>query len=437
MSKRVKFIALCLMLYISLFGKEISLEDIFKYASKNAVTLKIAQLDTYIEASTIESAKAGYYPTFNVIYNTEYTKSLDSIPFGSESVGGITISNGTRYQSSAILQMNYELYSFGATEKNILSSKLSAKAKQDERCLQEQQLYEQILEKYADALKSAQERLYKTKMLKIRKELYNAKERLYKAGQYSKVDLGDEAIYIIAIERDIENALLSYKQDIIKLSELSYMSLDESDKLLPMVLDSDTKSFAANFEMTAQAENLKNLIEAKKAQISSKKRGQLPIFSMYGNYYFYASHPKEYNYPIFHMKNKSWNVGFSLRFNLFNGFKDSAEYERLTLELQKLQQQYNDAKHKFFYENRNKSIQLNELVKLQMKDERVIEENRKKMEMVERLREQKKVDLLTELSTRYELLERTLNLEKRKIDKAAAAISLRIANRREEQCTQH
>ena len=59
------------------------------------------------------------------------------------------------------------------------------------------------------------------------------------------------------------------------------------------------------------------------------------------------------------------------------------------------------------------------------------------MKMVERLREQTKVDLLTELSTRYELLERTLNLEKRKIDKAAAAISLKIANRREKQCIQH
>ncbi|WP_297433539.1 TolC family protein [Sulfurimonas sp.] len=432
-----KSLVIFLFLSSTLFAKEVSLEYIFKHASKNALSLKMKQLEASIEASGIESAESGYYPTFNVVYNTEYTESLDGIPLGSESVGGITISNGTRYQSSAALQMNYNLYNFGATNKEVLAAKLSTKAKIKEQCLQEQRLYEQILEKYTDALKLQKDEKYKKEMLSVRKELYRAKERLYRAGQYSKVDLGDEAINIISLERDIENALMQYKQDIIKLSELSYMPLDVQDRLVSIVIDNNIITFVSSFETTAQARMLKNQIEAKKAQISLQIRKQLPLLTMYGNYYFYASNPKEYDYPIRHMRQKSWNIGFSIRFNLFNGFKDNSQSKRLSLELQKLQQQFNDAKHSFTYENKSKIAQISELSVLENKDEKLLDENKNKLAMIKRLRIHQTVDLLAEFNARYELLERTLNLEKRKIDRASTVISLEIANRGEKQCTQH
>ena len=421
----------------SLFAREVTLEEIFEYASKNALSLKMKQIDASIEATAIESAESGYYPVFNVVYNTEYTQSLDGIPLGSESVGGITISNGTRYQSSAALQMNYNLYSFGATQKQVLATQLSTQAKKEEWCLQEQQLYEQILEKYTDALKLLQESIYKKEMLHIRKKLYSAKERLYKAGQYSKVDLGDEAIYIIALERDIEDALLGYQQNIMKISELSYIPLQPTDTLLPLDRYMDNNSSIISFESTPKARMLRHEIEAKKAQISLQTRKQLPSLGMYGNYYLYASDPKEYDYPITHLRKKSWNVGFSIRFNIFNGFQDSSESTRLNLELQKLQQQFNDAKHSFIYDNKSKSLQLKELSILQSKEERLLDENKNKLAMIKRLREHKKVDLLTQLNAQYELLQRTLNLEKRTIDKKATAIALEIAHRGVEACTQH
>ena len=434
----MKIVFIILLFFASsLFSKEVSLEDIFKHASKNALSLKMKQLDRSIEETAVEKAQSGYYPVFNMVYNTEYTQSLDGIPLGSESVGGITISNGTRYQSSAALQMNYNLYSFGATQKEILAAQRSTQAKEEEQCLQEQQLYEQILEKYADALKLLQESVYKKKMLLVRKKLYDAKERLYKAGQYSKVDLGDEAIYIIALERDIEDAVLGYKQNILKISELSYMPLKSTDILLPLDQIKDNNSGIISFESTPKARMLRHEIEAKKAQISMQSRKQLPSLGMYGNYYLYASDPKEYDYPIVHLRNKSWNVGFSIRFNIFNGFQDSSESKRLHLELQKLQQQFNDAKHSFIYDNKTKSLQLQELSVLQSKEENLLNKNKSKLAMIQRLREHKKVDLLTQLNAQYELLQRTLNLEKRTIDKEATAISLKIAHRGVKECTQH
>jgi outer membrane protein TolC len=432
-----KSFVIFLFLSCAIFAKEVSLEDIFKHTSKNALSLKMKQLDASIEKSNIESAESGYYPTFNLLYNTEYTESLDGIPLGTESIGGITISNGTRYQNSAALQMNYNLYSFGATDKAVLAAKLSSDIKRQEWCLQEKKLYEQILQSYADALKLSKDKEYKARMLQVRKKLYNAKERLYKAGQYSKVDLGDEAIYLITLERDIENASMQYKEDVIKISQLSYMPIDKEDKLLPLAVPSDLNQSIKVFEESTDALVLQKKIEAKKAEISMQKRQQFPTLSMYGNYYAYASNPTEYDYPITHIRQKSWNIGFSIRLNIFNGFKESSKLSRLSLELQRAQMEFQDAKHSYIYENKNRLSKLSELSVLQHKDKKLLEKNREKITMIQRLREHQKVDLLTQLNAEYELLQRTLNLEKRAIDKALTARSLQLANRGLNQCTQH
>ena len=274
MSKSVVGIALLLSVSLPLIAQSISLEDIFSYTSKNALSLKMKQLDVSIEKSNIESAESGYYPTFNLLYNTEYTESLDGIPLGTESIGGITISNGTRYQNSAALQMNYNLYSFGATDKAVLMAKLSTDSKYKEWCLQEKKLYEQILQTYADALKLSKDKEYKTKMLQVRKKLYKAKERLYKVGQYSKVDLGDEAISLITLERDIENAHMQYTEDIIKISQLSYMPIDKEDRLLALNAPNDLNQSIQAFEESTDALVLQKKIEAKKAEkIKTKSQG--------------------------------------------------------------------------------------------------------------------------------------------------------------------
>ncbi|WP_353661658.1 TolC family protein [Hydrogenimonas sp. SS33] len=418
-----------------LFAETVSLDTVFEYAAKNSVGLEMKRLDAEMGKSDVESAEADYYPAFNLVYNTEYTESLDGIPLGTESVGGITISNGTRYQNSAALQMTYSLYTFGATEKAVLAARRSAEAAEKERCLKEKELFLQILQKYADALKLAEEMHYKKEMLLLRRKIYAAKERLYKAGHYSKVDLGDEAIYIISLERERENASLQYREDLLEISRLSYMPIGFDVTLMPIGEDKSL-SETVPFEKTAEAFVLKKRIEAKKAELDMHERRQYPSFSMYGNYYLYASDPRRYYYPLRHLHSKSWNIGFSIRMNLFEGFRDSAKARRLSLELKKAQEAYEEAKHKYLYEGRDRRTRLDELAVLQKKDEKLREQNRKKAEMVKRLRKYRKVDLLAQLNAQYELMERTLNLEKRKIERAATMMSLKISERGPQQCTQ-
>ncbi len=431
----MKIIIIFLVIGSVVWADPVSLQEILNYASQNAKTLQMKATDALIESKNIKSAESAYYPSLNFVYNAEYNQALDGSSLGTEYVGGLSISNSTRYQSSMALQLNYDLYHFGATDKRVGIASSAFDIKNIEWCTQEKQLHQKILEYFTSARKAIVERDYRVKMLELRKKLYTMKERLYNAGRYSKVDLGDEAIHIIMIERDVENALMHYKEMLIRLSQLSRMELSGDVLLLP--LDMNKESFIDEYDDTTEAILLKKRILQKKDEISLALREQLPSFGLYSNYYLYGSHPEEYDYTMSHIDKKSWNVGISLRYNIFEGFKHSAGYERLKLELRRLKQEFDEAKHVYDYEIRSKTTKIEELATLKEHEEELLQENYKKRDMLSRLRVKQKVDSITYMNSEYELLERALNIETRKIDSSFESMSLRILNKGIDKCSPH
>lgn len=432
----VKAYLLIFIVVSSLWADTVSLQEILDHATHNAKVLQMKQLDAKIESKNVKSAESGYYPSLSFVYNGEYNQALDGSSLSNEYVGGLTISSQTRYQSSMAFQLNYDLYHFGVTDKQVSIATSELDIKRIEWCSEEKKLYGQILEQYANARKVTVEKRYTTQMLEVRKKMYKMKERLYNAGQYSKVDLGDEAISIIGIERDIENAQMQYKEDLIKISQLSYMNMKNDTQLLPIDGENE-ESPIKKYEDTAEAKILHQRIVQKRDEISMQAREELPSLALYSNYYLYGSDPKQYDYTISHINKKSWNAGFAIRYNIFSGFKDDSKKERLKLELEHLQEEFYDAKHSYDYETRSKTTRIDELDTLKEKEERLLEENYQKRDMLKRLREEQKVDALTQLNAEYELLQRTLNIETRKIDAAYERASLNILHRGMDQCSPH
>ncbi|RLA80188.1 MAG: hypothetical protein DRG78_11455 [Epsilonproteobacteria bacterium] len=432
---RIREVAL-LCLSPLIWAQTVSFPEILEYATQNATILKIKSTDTLIESKNIKVQEAAYYPSFDVSYNAEYNQALDGIPLGVESVGGETISNGTRYQSSIALKLNYDLYHFGATDKRVDIASSSLDIKRVEWCEQEKQLHQEILQKYSDALKSDIEKHYKAEMLNLRKDLYSMKERLYKIGRYSKVDLGDEAIYMIGLQRDIENSQMFYKESLIKLSQLSYKELSDKTHLLPFTTELED-GIVEDYEDTTQAVILRKKIKQKKDEISLQFREQLPSFGLYSSYYMYASHPRGYEYTITQINKKSWNVGLSLRYNIFEGFKHSASEEQLKLELSRLEQEMFDSKHNHTYELKSKLTKIDELNLIREHEQNLLDENYKKRDMLEKLHKFKKVDMLTKINAQYELLERELTIKIREIEAAYENISLSIVHRGINKCSPH
>lgn len=103
-------------------------------------------------------------------------------------------------------------------------------------------------------------------MLNVHKRLYEVKERLYNAGQFSKIDLGDEAIATIELEQEIENTRIHYQDALAKIFQSSYVPIDKDTELLPLVVEKDIIE-KTSFIQTPQAQQLQKKIKQKKMKL--------------------------------------------------------------------------------------------------------------------------------------------------------------------------
>lgn len=119
------------------FSQEISYEALKISATEHSHRLKIRTIDTSIEQARLGSVYSSLYPQLSLGYSGEYNKNLDQTTSGSISVGGTTINSTVRHKDSLALSLNYELYHFGTTLKQIEMSKKEITSKKLEVCNEE------------------------------------------------------------------------------------------------------------------------------------------------------------------------------------------------------------------------------------------------------------------------------------------------------------
>lgn len=430
-----KTILFLLTLEMLSFSKEISYEALKISATEHSHWLKLRTIDTSIEKTRLDSVYSGLYPQLSLGYSGEYNKNLDQTTSGSISVGGTTINSAVRNKDSLALSLNYELYHFGTTLKQIEISKKEIAFKKLEVCNEENKLFREILDLYATAQKAQSEQNYKAQMHALRQELYTLKQRLYAAGKESRVSVGDEAIRLIELERDIERAQMSYEENLIALTKLSHIDLDlKSTQLLP--LGTKAKDIhIGSFEESSQARQYRDKIDQKNTEISLNIRTQLPVLSLYSNYYLYGSDMHNAYNAFEDMKPNSWNAGLSLRWNLFEGFKYNSESARLHFERDRLNEEYALAKREFDAQTQISQQKIDRLTQLQKNNVLIVNESRSKIAMIKRLREHGEADAVSEVSVKLETLERELTLESERIQHAYEAEALKLQHRGAEECT--
>jgi outer membrane protein TolC len=420
-----------------LYGREISFSELQTSASENSHRLKLRSIDTSIEQARLDSVYSALYPQLSLGYSGEYNKNLDKASSGTISVGGTTINSGVQNKDSLALSLNYELYHFGTTLKQIEMSQREITSKKLEVCNEETKLHLELLDHYATAQKAQSEYRYKSQMHTLRQELYSLKQRLYSAGKESRVSVGDEAIRLIDLEREIERAQMSYEENLLALTKLSHIELDlKETQLLPLNTKPE-EIHLGSFEENSQARQYKAKIEQKNAEISLNLRSQLPVISLYSNYYLYGSDMHNAYNAFQDIKPNSWNAGLSIRWNLFEGFKYNSESERLYLERDRLNEEYALAKREFDANTQTKQQHLERLAMLTKNETEALNETRSKITMTQRLRAQGEADALSEVSVKLEGLERELTLETETIQHAYEAEALRLQHARVETCTQH
>ncbi len=421
----------------TLYAQSVSLEELLKSSSEQSFNLKMFKSDEEISHSNLYSVYSQYYPSLALSYNTEYNRDEDGLPTGTESVGNTIITSGTRYQSSLSLNLNYELYHFGVSDKSVHMAEYDVDIKHLLWCEEEKRLHQSILDRYSSALKMKTKSDFKSKMLDIRRTLYKVKKRLYVAGKSSKIDLGDEAIFIIDLEREVELSIMQYKEDIIQLSALSHVELDDvNTELLDIGFDNNS-DLVDSFSQTTEGLKYSKMLKQKKEEISRNKRLLFPTISTYGNYYFYGSNPSSVYDSFEDIKRNSWKVGLSLQMTIFEGFKYNHDRHRLTYELQRLEDEKNQKQREYQYNAKSKVSKIQYLNILEDKDDNLFKETQEKIVMIERLREDNQIDSMSELQANLEHIERELNLKIERSERAYENASLHILYRGVDQCTQH
>lgn len=432
MKKYLFFIA-----YMSTIGcaRDISFSELQMSALENSHRLKLRTIDTSIEEARLDSIYSTLYPQISLGYSGEYNHNLDETSSGSISVGDTTINSSVPYEHSVSLRLNYELYHFGTTMKQIEAGEKEIAVKRLEQCSEEVKLYRELLEHYSRAQKAQSDKAFKSRMLTLRQELYNLKQRLYAAGKESRVSVGDEAIRLIDLERDIVRSSMEFEENIIALSQKSHIDLSSADtKLLPLEVNSATTANLSFFH-TPLAHSYEEKIAQKQSEISMLNRSQLPVVSLYSSYYLYGSDQDNFSRGFEDIRSNSWNAGVSLRWALFEGFKYNSESERLKLELSRIREESELAKREFDYETRTRHEKLNRLSMLTKNETEALDETASKLTMTQRLRIQGEADAVSEVSVKLESLERELTLESEKIQHAYETESLRLQHTGVDICT--
>lgn len=432
-TKKILFILLSIEMIV--FSKEISFEALKISALENSHRLKLRSIDTSIEEARLGSVYSTLFPQLSLGYSGEYNHNLDKTASGTLAVGGTTINSSIQNKDSLALTLNYELYHFGTTLKQIEMSKKEIAFKKLEVCNEENKLYREILDHYAGAQKAQSEHKYKTAMHAFRKELYVYKQRLYTAGKESRVSVGDEAIRLIDLERDIERSIMSYEENLIALSKLSHLELDLKETQLLSLATKAEEIHIGSFEENAQAHQYEERIAQKMTEISLNNRSQLPVISLYSNYYLYGSDPHNAYDAFNNMRPNSWNAGLSLRWSLFEGFKYNSESARLHFELDRIREEYVLAKREFDADTRTKQQNLERLAMLTKNETEALKETKHKITMTQRLREQGETDAVSEVTVKLEGLERELTLDTETIQHAYEAEALKLQHSEAIQCT--
>jgi len=430
--KQTLFLTTCMVSVLC--ASEITFSELQSAASANSHRLKLRTIDSSIEEARLGSVYSSLYPQLSFGYNGEYNRNLDSTSSSSISVGDTTINSTVRHKDSLSLRMNYELYHFGTTLKQIEMSKNEIAAKKLEICNEETKLHLELLDHYATAQKSQSEQRYKTQMHTLRQELYTLKQRLYAAGKESRVSVGDEAIRLIDLERDIERSHMSYDENLIALTKLSHIELNlKETQLLPLNTKSE-EIHIGSFEENSQARQYQEKILQKNSEISMNERSQLPVISMYSNYYLYGSDMHNAYDALSSIQPNSWNAGLSVRWNLFEGFKYNYESARLHFERDRIYEEYALAKREFDANTQTKQEHLERLALLTKNETDALKETHSKITMTQRLRAGGEADAVSEVSVKLESLERELTLESEKIQHAYEAESLKLHHRGVEEC---
>lgn len=371
------------------FAERLNYGDVLNKAIENSYDLKISGYDVGISKATLKGTKADLLPSLKAQTYSEHIQDLaNSASY--VSAGNTVLPPGTRYQNIATLGLMYNLYDFGATKQKVVIGKKDVEQKEVVYDIRLKDLKLKILDLYTKVLICNKEIDSKTRILKKYEELFTLREQLYKSGVSNKMVVMDEAVRMVKTMDGLEQSktqLKSALKDLCLYTKQDYnpddlvveefIAIPEPEKVPNTVTEPATEPATPTTTPVPPANEIEKVqdnhtvlignvhpsinctvveevklfdatkvpeykyynleIQKKEAELKMYKLARYPAFKFYTNYSFYGQDADRYWSSATGLAQRNLSFGIMSSLPIFDGFKNKADRERVSFEIQKLQ----------------------------------------------------------------------------------------------------
>jgi outer membrane protein TolC len=360
-------------------------------AMQKSATLLLKRHDINITKANLAIIKSEYYPSLSLTYFNEYYHGFSRS--SSANIGGSVYPANSEFRNSLNLNIDYEVYRFGASDLRMSMGGTDIDILKSEIVLEKERIAKELLQNYTLALKAQEIIKTKKKMLFVKNTLLDNTQRLYDAGFASRTDIARLRIDEVGIEKEILRAKLQILEAMKNIHILANVNINTEEIGLAMLEPSKDVMVKA-FAETALSHNLKLQIDKKLEEIELIKKEYYPTLYAKGAYQLYGADRNHDFDAIGELERNNWNIGIMLKWDIFNGFKTNNTIEKAKLEVEKLLEQYRQ--EKITYEAREeKRVLLREMIQKILSEEGVLlNETGIQKELLTRLQEAGNISIL-------------------------------------------
>jgi len=326
----------------SLSKEYIDFWNLLDLALINATGIILKKHDIKITEENLDIIRSQYYPNLSLGYAGEYYHGFSGT--AKTGVGGTYYPSTSEYRDSLSLNVNHELYRFGATDLKVKIGEKDVALVKKELELQAEDISQRLLGTYTSALRAQNTIKYKQRIKSVQEDILEKKWRLYKSGQVAKIVLAKDQLSLVKLEKEIAQQKLTFMRAIKEIEKLANITIDASRSKFAMLEPKNIK--VKSFEESAGAKYLKLQIEKKLHELELVRKDYLPAVYASGEYVMLGSDKALFE-SINDLKRNNWDVGLNIQWNLFNGYKTNKTIDKIKYELKKLMERYRLAKVDF------------------------------------------------------------------------------------------
>jgi outer membrane protein TolC len=314
----------------------LSFGKVLRQALTHSWDLRIAEKEMEISRYALMEARSLYYPTLSVYFNNQYVEDFTNngnvIAVGDQ----VVQVDGSTYQNSFGTGMSCLLYDFGARDLKVDNAKEDVRiaALNRDQALLETKL--NVLEAFSRCLKVFRRLKSGEEVLSRRRQIYTLTCRLRQSGNVGEMEVSDAALQLAEAVTIQESLRQSYEEFLGNLGFLTgetYSAKSTEVSSLPQALDHQRPPRP---EAMAEFRIYEKKIRKLKAEKKILQRSMLPTISLNGSYRALGSDPDSYSASLRNLEKRDASVAISVRWEIFNGFRDVARLKCLSSEVERL-----------------------------------------------------------------------------------------------------